>query len=166
MTPPSQRTGAAGCASTTQPRLACCPTPWESALIPLLRPSHLLAFALAALLLAALLLAPSSAAADGLRRDDRLHFGVSLGLGAGAYALSVPLVEPPWARATIGATFALLVGVAKELRDLAGYGDPEWRDLGFDVLGTATGVLFAWALDRLVQHLRSPESPTPMEASP
>lgn len=125
------------------------------------------AASLAALVLAGALVVPRPARADaGLRRDDRLHLGVSAAIAAGGYALSAPLVEPPWARASIGASLALLAGIAKELRDLAGYGDPQWRDLGFDVLGTATGVLFAWAVDRLVRHLRGPDRDLAPEPSP
>lgn len=132
----------------------------------------------AALLPGALLLllcgAPQRAAAEDSwwGADKALHFGVSAGLAGGGYALSVPIVDAPWARATIGASFSLTLGIAKELYDWSGAGDASWRDFTWDVIGTATGVLVAlgvewlvWALSeapciRDVDHRRATESGT------
>lgn len=80
-------------------------------------------------------------------RDKALHFGVSAGLSAGGYAASALLFERPGERALAGAAFALSAGVAKELFDLAGGGDPSWRDLAWDGIGTAVGVGIALSLD-------------------
>lgn len=88
-----------------------------------------------------------------LGADKALHFSVSAGLAGGGYALAVPLVEAPWARATIGASFALTLGIAKEFYDLSGAGDASWRDLTWDVIGTATGVLIALGIEWLVEVL-------------
>src|SRR5690606_34065861 len=83
-----------------------------------------------------------------LGRDKLLHFGVSVGIALGGYGLGVPLFdcEPP--RFALGGGLALGLGIGKELWDLAGDGDASWRDLAWDVLGTAVGLLVAWGLDR------------------
>jgi hypothetical protein len=39
-------------------------------------------------------------------------------------------------------------GVAKELWDLSGRGDPSWKDLAWDGVGTAAGLVTAWCFDR------------------
>ncbi len=88
--------------------------------------------------------------------DKALHFSVSVGLTGGGYALAVPLVEAPWARATLGASFSLTLGVAKELYDSTGAGDASWRDLTWDVVGTATGALFSLGVEWLIGALSEP----------
>lgn len=80
-------------------------------------------------------------------RDKALHFGVSAGLSAGGYAASALLLERPGERALAGAALALSAGVVKELLDLAGAGDPSWRDLAWDGIGTAVGVGIAVSVD-------------------
>jgi len=50
-------------------------------------------------------------------------------------------------RLAAGATLALGAGVAKEIADLAGAGDPSLRDLVWDVVGTGAGLLLAWGVD-------------------
>jgi putative lipoprotein len=62
----------------------------------------------------------------------------------------------PLTRAAAGATLALGAGIAKELLDLAGTGDPSWRDLTWDVVGTATGVLVASGIDYLIRRASRP----------
>ncbi len=85
-----------------------------------------------------------------LGRDKLLHFGVSAGLAVAGYGLGVALFdcEPP--RLGLGGGLALGLGIGKELWDLAGEGDASWRDLVWDVLGTAVGLFVAWGLDRLL----------------
>ena len=51
---------------------------------------------------------------------------------------------------------ALGAGVGKELWDLNGPGDASWRDLTWDVIGTATGVLVASGVDWLIRYIRDP----------
>jgi putative lipoprotein len=95
----------------------------------------------------ALLALPAPAAAEPrdpdpwLGRDKALHFGVSAALAAGGYAAGAALFDggygPPIAT---GTAVALGAGIAKESLDLAGYGDPSWKDLTWDVVGTAVGV--------------------------
>lgn len=89
--------------------------------------------------------------------DKALHFTVSVGLAGGGYALAVPIVDAPWARATIGASFSLTLGIAKELYDWTGAGDASWRDLTWDVIGTATGTLLALGVEWLVAVWSAPQ---------
>lgn len=85
-------------------------------------------------------------------RDKALHFGASAGLAIGGYAAAALVTprEPP--RLLAGAGLALTAGVAKEIADRYTGGDPSMRDLAWDVAGTATGLLVAWAIDRLWSH--------------
>ena len=104
------------------------------------------ALALLAILLAA---APAQAAQEDpwWGQDKALHFGVSAGLGAGGYGLSSLVLEPRWQRATAGAGFSLSLGIGKEVYDAAYGGDPSWKDLTWDVIGTAVGVGVALLID-------------------
>lgn len=79
--------------------------------------------------------------------DKALHFSLSAGLAGGGYAVGATLFEEPPPRLIVGGALALGLGVAKELYDLTGAGDPSWRDLAWDVIGTATGLAIAWAID-------------------
>jgi len=90
--------------------------------------------------------------------DKAAHFAVSLGLSAGGYAALSPWLEARGERALGGAAFSLTLGAGKELWDLAGHGDPSWRDFTWDVLGTAVGVALAVSIDALVS--RGKEAPT------
>jgi len=89
-------------------------------------------------------------------RDKALHFSFSAGLATSAYAVSAIATDDRRWRVFNGTTFALLCGVAKETSDALGAGDPSWRDLTWDVVGTATGVLVSYGADRLITWLRSP----------
>lgn len=80
-------------------------------------------------------------------RDKMLHATISAGLGAGFYALSVPLVSPRPARAALGFAGAFAVGATKELIDLSGSGDASGRDLAWDVVGALGGVGVATLID-------------------
>jgi len=106
---------------------------------------------------------PALADDDWLGRDKALHFGVSAVLGGGGYAASTLFLEPRWQRATAGAAFSLTLGAAKELHDLAGRGDPSWRDFTWDVAGTAVGVGLGLVLDLL---LTPDGEASPSSASP
>ena len=81
-------------------------------------------------------------------RDKALHFGATFALAGGGYA-GAALVSPRESvRAAAGAGLGLGAGIAKEVYDRYSAGDASWRDLTWDVVGTATGVLVAWLLDR------------------
>lgn len=83
-----------------------------------------------------------------LARDKALHLGVSAVLAGGGYAAGALVSERVSVRLAVGGGLALTAGVAKELRDRYAGGDPSWRDLGADVVGTATGLAVAWLIDR------------------
>jgi putative lipoprotein len=89
-------------------------------------------------------------------RDKALHFAASASIAAVGYGGAALVTEDRPTRALAGASLALGAGLLKEGWDLAGHGDASWRDLTWDVVGTATGVLFAWALDRAIARLRGP----------
>jgi putative lipoprotein len=101
----------------------------------------------------AMALTPRARAAEPdpwLGRDKALHFGATFALAGGGYA-GTALVSPrPSVRAAAGAGLGLSAGIAKEVYDRCAGGDASWRDLTWDVVGTATGVLVAWLLDRYV----------------
>lgn len=87
-----------------------------------------------------------------LGQDKALHFAASAGIAGTGYGLAGLWQPPPDEvhRLAIGGSAGLAAGVAKELLDLAGLGMPSWRDLAWDVAGTAFGLALAWAVDRLV----------------
>jgi putative lipoprotein len=87
--------------------------------------------------------------------DKALHFGVSVGLAAGAYGVSSFVLDHPWQRAVAGASFSLTLGAGKELYDLSGHGDPSWKDFTWDVVGTAVGVGIALLVDAAVSSTGS-----------
>ena len=101
-------------------------------------------------------LAPARAATDQdpwLGHDKLLHFEVSAAIAAGGYggaALFSPRTE---VRLATGAGLALAAGVGKELWDLQGNGDASWRDLTWDVIGTATGLAVAVTIDWLIGRI-------------
>ncbi len=111
--------------------------------------------AVAALLAVALTfaLAPRAVAADPdpwFGRDKALHFGASSLLAGGGYAGAAAFSERTGVRVATGASLALSAGIAKEVYDRYGGGDASWRDLTWDAVGTATGLLVSWLLDRYV----------------
>jgi putative lipoprotein len=114
-----------------------------------------------ALAVAVAVAAPSPASAQLLRRDDRLHLGLSSLIAFGAYGVVALFDEREPLRVGVGAAVALAAGIAKELWDLSGRGDPSWRDLAFDVVGTGIGLLAGWLLGVLVRHVRGPDHPEP-----
>ncbi|HUS67772.1 MAG TPA: hypothetical protein VMZ28_24725 [Kofleriaceae bacterium] len=105
--------------------------------------------AIAAAALAFLLLLSRRARAEDewVARDKGLHAAASAIIAAGGYGASAPWIEERPARAAVGAGLALAAGVAKELWDAAGHGDPSVKDLAADALGTAVGVGLAILID-------------------
>jgi putative lipoprotein len=87
-----------------------------------------------------------------LGRDKALHFSATASLALGGYGASALKTPDPLTRAAAGVTLGLGAGLAKELWDLTGAGDPSWRDLTWDVVGTATGVLVAMGVDWLIRR--------------
>jgi len=93
--------------------------------------------------------------------DKALHLGISAALAGGGYAASSPWLKTHTERALAGGAFSLTLGASKELWDLAGHGDPSWRDFSWDVLGTALGIALAVGVDALV----SPGHGAPAQAT-
>lgn len=86
--------------------------------------------------------------------DERRHFGLSAALSLTGYGLTSLVTDDDqrgW-RLLGGAGLSLSLGVAKEVWDALGHGDPSWGDLGWDLAGTAVGVLLGWGIDALI-HL-------------
>ena len=108
----------------------------------------------AALAAVALASSPSAHAADPdpwLGKDKALHFAASGAIAAGGYTLGTFIFDARGHALVLGASLALAAGIAKETLDLTGLGDPSWRDLTWDVIGTAAGLASAWAIDLLVR---------------
>lgn len=80
-------------------------------------------------------------------RDKALHFGVSGALAAGGYGASSLVFDERWQRAGVGASVALTAGIAKEAYDEIDYGGASYKDMVFDVAGTALGIATAWLVD-------------------
>ena len=89
-------------------------------------------------------------------RDKALHFAASASLATAAYAGTSLVTDERPTRILAAATIALAAGVLKEVWDLTGHGDASWRDLTWDVVGTTTGVLFAYGIDWAIGRLRGP----------
>ena len=88
--------------------------------------------------------------------DKELHFAASASIAVVVYAGASFQTDSRWKRAVAAASVALAAGVAKETWDLAGHGDASFRDLTWDVIGTTTGVLCAYAIDWAIGRLRGP----------
>jgi len=98
-------------------------------------------------------LCPNARASDEdpwFGQDKALHFSATAILSSAGYAASVSFTEEPTTRALTGASVAMTVGIAKELHDLAGYGDPSWRDMTWNVAGSVVGTALALAIDLLL----------------
>lgn len=85
-----------------------------------------------------------------------MHYSVSTMLAADGYTIASASTERPSWRALWGSAFALSFGLAKEAHDEAIGRVWSWRDVTWDVLGTATGTTVAWLIDRYL--LMSPRS--------
>jgi len=106
----------------------------------------------------ALLVAPRSARAGDdpwFGRDKALHASVSAAIAGATYAVSAPLFDARYPPLLLGAGVSIAAGAVKELHDLAGYGDPSWKDFTWDVIGTAGGLAIAWGIDLLVRGVSS-----------
>jgi len=83
-------------------------------------------------------------------RGAFLHFAASAELATNGYTLGAAFSEDKRVRLASGAALALTAGFAKELYDLSANGDFSWSDIGWGVVGTATGLLIAWLVDRIL----------------
>jgi putative lipoprotein len=99
-----------------------------------------------------LLLAGPARADEWLGKDKILHFTISAGIGGAGYGLGALVTPEPVVRLGSGFVLALGAGLAKEMHDRSSGGDPSLRDVAWDAVGAATGVLVAWLVDRLVSR--------------
>jgi putative lipoprotein len=95
---------------------------------------------------------------DWFGQDKALHYGVSAGLAGAGYAGGALLFDAPEARWLTGAGVALGAGIGKELYDAGRGSFFSFKDLTWDVAGTATGLGLSWAIDRLFFHRAAPDS--------
>lgn len=102
------------------------------------------------LLATAFLIHPSLLSAQDrwLGRDKAKHVGATTAIGAGGYALAVPVTRRTRWRMVIGTTAGLGAAAAKELRDRS-HGDPSWRDFAWGAAGTSAGVLIAHGIAKI-----------------
>ena len=103
---------------------------------------------------ATLLLVPAPARADGdpwLAKDKYMHFGVSAGLAGGVYRLGVASSDRRDLSLAAAAGIGMGVGIAKELLDLTGSGNASWKDLTWDAVGVATGMLIGLLIDLAIR---------------
>lgn len=119
----------------------------------------------AVLVLVVSALAPASARAQSdpdpwWAPDKALHLSASAVLASGGYVGAAALGADRPTRLLAGGVFALTLGVVKELADLAGLGQPSFKDLAWDAIGTALGLVVTWAVDVLFF------SPAPAARSP
>jgi putative lipoprotein len=111
---------------------------------------------LVAVLLCFATAARAQSADDWFGADKALHFSVSALLAGTGYAAAAPFTERPGVRLGVGAGFALSLGIAKEIADAAGSGDPSWRDLTWDAVGTGVGLVTAWLVDLAIHSATAP----------
>jgi putative lipoprotein len=89
-------------------------------------------------------------------RDKALHFAFSAAIAGGGYGATAVVTDDRRWRFLVGAGLAVTAGVGKEVVDLYGPGDASWRDLTWDLVGTATGLGVAFVLDWTIHRLASP----------
>ena len=87
-------------------------------------------------------------------RDKTLHFGASVAVAGAGYGLSAIGRDDLRIRIAFGAGAGIVVGAAKEIFDLAGFGTPSWKDLTWDVIGTVVGVGISVSIDLAVRALQ------------
>jgi putative lipoprotein len=85
-------------------------------------------------------------------RDKALHFGATATLASGGYGAAALFTDDRTTRWLAGGSLAMAAGAGKELWDLSGHGDASWRDLAWDAMGTATGLVVASFIDWLIHR--------------
>lgn len=85
-------------------------------------------------------------------RDKALHFAAAATLAGGGYGTAALLTDDRGKRWLAGGSLAMAAGAGKELWDLSGHGDASWRDLAWDAVGTATGLVVASLIDWLIHR--------------
>ena len=85
-------------------------------------------------------------------RDKALHLGVSSGIAGVTYGIAALLGASRPRAAILSGSVAFGLGIGKEGADLLGLGDPSWKDLTWDAIGTTSGVGIALLLDLLLRQ--------------
>jgi len=81
-------------------------------------------------------------------RDKALHFSLSAAIAAGSYGgVSLLGLHGQTNRLVTAGTITLGIGYTKEVADAMGFGTPSWKDLVWDIFGTAVGLGVAVAVD-------------------
>jgi putative lipoprotein len=86
-----------------------------------------------------------------LGRDKALHFVASSVIAGGGYAVGTALFDSRGAALLFCGALSAAAGIGKETLDLAGFGDPSFRDLAWDGIGLCAGLAVAWTVDVLVR---------------
>ena len=98
---------------------------------------------------AVLLRGPVALASDEwLGRDKVLHLAAGGALAAVGYQTAALWTTEPVVRAGSGVMLAMGAGLAKEMYDRTSGGDPSLRDVAWDAVGAATGILVTWLIHR------------------
>lgn len=84
-------------------------------------------------------------------KDKALHLAATSTIAAGGYAVGAIAFEARGHALLFGGGLALTAGVVKEALDLGGLGQASWKDLAWDGIGTAAGLLVAWGVDLVVR---------------
>jgi len=93
---------------------------------------------------------PALAEDDWLGEDKPKHAIISGTLAGGVSMVTLTQTRSRFTPYLLGGGFALGLGVAKEGWDAAGHGTASYRDLAWDVIGTAVGLGLTLAVDLLV----------------
>jgi putative lipoprotein len=113
--------------------------------------------AFAAALGLALVTSPASAADRDpdpwFATDKALHFGLAAGIAGGSYAAAASLLDARGHALLVAGGVTLAAGAAKEALDLAGLGNPSWRDFAWDCAGTLVGLAVGWSIDLMVRGI-------------
>lgn len=80
-------------------------------------------------------------------KDKALHFGVSAAITGGGYAIATQITDDIGGRAALAASLGIGVGLGKEILDACGLGDPSWKDLLWDVIGTGAALTITVSID-------------------
>ena len=108
---------------------------------------------------------PPGAQDDWLGADKALHFSASLAIASAGYAGASLATDDRPTRGFIGALLCVGAGLGKEVYDLQGHGTASFKDLAFDGLGCAAGLLLAIAVDRWIQVPTARPKPEPLAAA-
>ncbi len=103
-----------------------------------------------------------------IAKDKALHFSFSAIIAGGSYAMGTAIFDARGHALIAAGGLTLAIGAGKELIDLAGYGDPSWRDFAADVAGTIVGLALGWSIDLIVRGVDGQSHPlfvAPREAA-